>query len=74
MTVDCGWSLPTRTADGELTWNPALFPAGYPALAKFIHGLGLKFGVYGDGGIQTCMTGTPAQAGSLGIFALEILC
>ena len=65
VTVDCGWTLPNRTADGSLTWNPALFPSGYSALGKFIHRLGLGFGVYSDSGIQMCMTGTPAQAGSL---------
>lgn len=64
-TVDCGWTLPARAADGTITWNPALFPSGYPALGDFIHGLGLKFGVYSDGGVQMCMTGTPAQVGSL---------
>ncbi|KAF4628248.1 hypothetical protein G7Y89_g9903 [Cudoniella acicularis] len=65
ITVDCGWTLPDRLANGTLTWNPALFPSGYFALGQFIHGLGLKFGVYSDGGIQMCMTGSPAQNGSL---------
>jgi len=66
VTVDCGWTLPNRTAEGTLTPNPAYFPNGYPALGEFLHGLGLKFGVYQDGGIKTCMTGEPTQAGSLG--------
>ncbi|KAH6666909.1 glycoside hydrolase superfamily [Halenospora varia] len=65
VTVDCGWTLPSRLANGTLTWNPALFPNGYFALGQFIHGLGLKFGVYSDGGVQMCMTGSPAQVGSL---------
>lgn len=65
MTVNCGWILPDRTSSGILTWNPALFPSGYPALGKLIHGLGLRFGIYSDAGVQMCMTGTPAQVGSL---------
>ncbi|KAE9370177.1 carbohydrate-binding module family 35 protein [Stipitochalara longipes BDJ] len=65
VTVDCGWTLPNRTKNGTLTWNPARFPSGYPALGEFIHGLGLGFGVYQDAGTQTCMTGEPVQVGSL---------
>ncbi|THV45485.1 hypothetical protein BGAL_0483g00080 [Botrytis galanthina] len=65
VTVDCGWTLPDRASDGTLTWNPDRFPSGYPALGTFIHGLGLGFGVYSDSGVQMCMTGTPAQVGSL---------
>lgn len=65
VTVDCGWTLPNRTSDGTLTWNPARFPSGYPALGDFIHGLGLGFGVYSDAGVQMCMVGNPAQVGSL---------
>jgi alpha-galactosidase len=68
VTVDCGWTLPNRTAEGTLTWNPALFPSGYPALGTFIHDLDLGFGVYSDGGIKMCVTGSPAQAGSLCMF------
>jgi hypothetical protein len=41
------------------------FPGGIPALSSYIHHLGLKFGMYEDGGVQTC-GGPPAQAGSLG--------
>ncbi|TVY80956.1 putative alpha-galactosidase D [Lachnellula suecica] len=65
VTVDCGWTLPNRTESGLLTWNPARFPNGFPALGQFIHSLGLGFGVYSDAGIQMCMTGEPAQGGSL---------
>ncbi|KAB8296428.1 hypothetical protein EYC80_009172 [Monilinia laxa] len=65
VTVDCGWTLPNRTSAGTLTWNPARFPSGYPALGEFIHGLGLGFGVYSDAGVQMCMVGNPAQVGSL---------
>ncbi|TVY23780.1 putative alpha-galactosidase D [Lachnellula hyalina] len=65
VTVDCGWTLPDRLANGTMTWNSAIFPSGFPALGIFVHNLGLGFGVYSDAGIQMCMTGTPAQVGSL---------
>ena len=65
VTTDCGWTIPTRTANGTLTWNATLFPDGFPAMGAFIHSLGLKFGVYSDGGIQMCMTGGVNQTGSL---------
>ncbi|RDW66999.1 alpha-galactosidase-1 [Coleophoma crateriformis] len=66
VTIDCGWTLPNRTANGTLTWSPERFPNGYPAMGEFIHSLGLGFGVYSDGGVQMCMTGDPVQTGSLG--------
>ncbi|TVY45534.1 putative alpha-galactosidase D [Lachnellula occidentalis] len=65
VTVDCGWTLPDRTASGTMTWNSTIFPSGFPALGTFLHNLGLGFGVYSDAGIQMCMTGEPAQVGSL---------
>lgn len=64
-TTDCGWTIPERTANGTLTWNETLFPRGFPALGEAIHGLGLKFGVYSDAGVQMCMTGGVNQTGSL---------
>lgn len=64
-TCDCGWTVPNRTSNGTMTWNPDRFPSGFPALGEFIHGLGLKWGVYSDSGIQMCMTGLPNQTGSL---------
>lgn len=65
VTTDCGWTLPERAANGELTWNEERFPSGFPALGEYIHDLGLLFGVYSDSGIKMCMTGEPDQAGSL---------
>lgn len=64
-TTDCGWTIPHRTTNGTLTWNETLFPSGFPALGEFIHGIGLRFGVYSDAGVQMCMTGGVNQTGSL---------
>ncbi|KAJ6582781.1 glycoside hydrolase superfamily, partial [Mycena sp. CBHHK59/15] len=46
----------------------SLLPSGVPALANFLHGLGLKFGVYSDGGYYSCdaVGGTAHNLGSLG--------
>ncbi|KAJ7250019.1 glycoside hydrolase [Mycena haematopus] len=43
-------------------------PAGVPALGTFVHNLGLKFGVYSDGGVFACdfVGGTAHYVGSLG--------
>ena len=63
VTTDCGWANKTRTSNDTITWNPTLFPNGFPALGDYIHSLGLGFGVYSDSGIYMCGN---AEAGSLG--------
>lgn len=57
--------MPDRLSDGTLTPNPVLFPSGYGALGEWLHARDLKFGVYQDAGVKTCMTGSPDQVGSL---------
>ncbi|KAJ9364980.1 hypothetical protein DTO280E4_1275 [Paecilomyces variotii] len=64
VTTDCGWSVADRLPNGTLTWNETLFPSGFPSLGRYIHDLGLLFGVYGDSGIKLCGS-PPDQAGSL---------
>ena len=39
---------------GLLQHDPARFPQGIKPVADFVHGLGLKLGIYGDRGIETC--------------------
>lgn len=43
-----------RGADGHLRLNTQLFPNGMRALVDYIHGLGLKAGIYSDAGDNTC--------------------
>ena len=43
-----------RNSQGQLLANPARFPSGMKALADYIHGKGLKAGIYSDAGINTC--------------------
>ncbi|QRV83253.1 hypothetical protein RhiJN_11269 [Ceratobasidium sp. AG-Ba] len=54
MNVDCGWQGTARDSAGNFQWNTALFPSGMPSLISYIHGLGLKFGLYGDSGYYSC--------------------
>lgn len=64
VTTDCGWNADSRSSSGELQWNSTLFPDGGVALGEYIHGLGLKFGVYSGGGYYQCgSTDLPASLG-----------
>ncbi|KAK9780819.1 putative Alpha-galactosidase [Seiridium cardinale] len=64
VTTDCGWPARDRDADGRMKFNETLFPSGGKALGEFIHGLGLKFGLYSGGGYLQCgSTDLPASLG-----------
>lgn len=54
IIVDDCWPAMTRDKDGKLQPDPVRFPSGIPALADYIHKLGLKFGLYEDYGNLTC--------------------
>lgn len=43
-----------RNEKGELLVHPKRFPSGMKSLADYIHGKGLKAGIYSDAGINTC--------------------
>eukprot|EP00124_Ichthyophonus_hoferi_P003137 Ihof_evm2s255 gene=Ihof_evmTU2s255 len=43
-----------RDKDGKLVADPELFPSGIKALGDYIHGKGLKFGIYSSSGPLTC--------------------
>ncbi|KAF5344899.1 hypothetical protein D9758_011556 [Tetrapyrgos nigripes] len=64
---DCGWQGTARNSTGGFTWNTAALPSGVPALSNFVHGLGLKFGLYSVGGFFSCdfVGGTAHWLGSL---------
>ncbi len=58
-----------RDSSGKLVGDNVRFPSGMAALAKYVHDRGLKFGVYGDRGTETCAhynAKTQAQSGSYG--------
>lgn len=61
VIIDDCWSLKERV-DGKLVADPALFPHGMKALSDYIHGRGLKFGMYSCAGFKTC-AGYPSSYG-----------
>ena len=54
VNIDAGWSDHVD-AYGRDAWDTSKFPDGIPAVAKYVHRLGLKFGIY-------LVPGIPAQA------------
>lgn len=54
VNIDDCWSSMQRDQKGRLQPDPKRFPGGIPKLAKYIHGKGLKLGIYGDMGTHTC--------------------
>jgi alpha-galactosidase len=63
VNIDDCWSLMERGADGKLVPDPVKFPSGIQGVADYVHGLGLKLGIYGDAGTNTC-AGYPGSLGS----------
>ncbi|PPR07920.1 hypothetical protein CVT24_000900 [Panaeolus cyanescens] len=68
VNLDCGWQGRSRNSSGGFTWDTSILPSGVPALATYLHNLGLKFGVYSDAGYYSCdsLGGTGHYLGSLG--------
>ncbi|KAL4388595.1 hypothetical protein GQ457_09G025180 [Hibiscus cannabinus] len=54
VNIDDCWSAPIRNLEGQLVPDPKTFPSGIKALADYVHGKGLKLGIYGDAGAFTC--------------------
>ncbi|MFI5913003.1 NPCBM/NEW2 domain-containing protein [Dactylosporangium sp. NPDC051541] len=62
VNIDDCWSQKERDADGRLVPDPVKFPAGIRGVADYVHGKGLKLGIYGDAGTKTC-AGYPGSLG-----------
>lgn len=62
VNIDDCWSAPSRDAKGNLIADPTRFPQGMRVLGRYIHSLGLKFGIYTDVGTTTCQ-GHPGSFG-----------
>jgi len=73
INLDAGWRDETHWDEfGRETWDPVKFPNGIPALAAYIHGKGLKIGIYLHPGmdlgpnspyeLNTPILGTPYHA------------
>ena len=63
INIDDEWQG-TRDANGNIQPNPNNFPYGMAALAQYVHGLGLKIGIYSSPGPTTC-------SGHIGSFGYE---
>ncbi len=53
VNIDDCWQV-SRDASGTIVADPARFPLGIKALADYVHGKGLKLGIYTDAGTGTC--------------------
>lgn len=62
VNIDDCWSSKSRDIHKKLQPDPNRFPNGIPALAKYVHDKGLKLGIYGDYGTETC-GGYPGSMG-----------
>ncbi len=54
LVIDDCWALKERDADGRLVADPEKFPHGMKFIADYVHGKGLKFGMYSCAGTLTC--------------------
>ncbi|KAG5045894.1 hypothetical protein JHK82_015276 [Glycine max] len=50
VNIDDCWSSVTRNLKGQLVPDHKTFPSGIKALADYVHGKGLKLGIYSDAG------------------------
>ncbi|NUT53283.1 MAG: alpha-galactosidase [Saccharothrix sp.] len=69
VVVDDCWYDPQRDSAGNLRANAGRFPSGMKALGDYLHGKGLKFGIYMSPTDRTCAqrVGTyPGSTGSVG--------
>jgi len=53
VNIDDCW-MSGRDSSGNLQWDTSKFPGGIPALATYIHGKGLKLGIYETPYSTTC--------------------
>jgi alpha-galactosidase len=67
VIVDDCWMAETRSASGELQARKTAFPNGIAWLAKQVHALGLKIGIYESAGRRTCEN----RPGSFGHYAKD---
>lgn len=61
IVMDDCWQL-FRDEDGNIQADPNTFPSGIKALSDYVHGLGLKLGLYSCAGDYTCQ-GRPGSNG-----------
>lgn len=60
LILDDCWAELSRDADGRLVPSKKKFPDGLAPVIDYVHGKGLKFGIYSCCGVKTC-AGYPAS-------------
>ena len=60
VNIDDCW-MSGRDSSGNLQWDTSKFPDGIPALATYVHGKGLKLGIYETPSANTCAGKTGGQ-------------
>ncbi|MFC9331024.1 NPCBM/NEW2 domain-containing protein [Kitasatospora sp. NPDC057015] len=71
VNIDDCWQATARDADGNLQADSVRFPSGIKALADYVHGKGLKLGLYATPGTRTCANIWDGYAGKLGSMGHE---
>ncbi len=69
IVVDDCWFNPNRDSSGNLQGDPTRFPSGMKSLGDYLHGKGLKFGLYEAPLDKTCgqyFNSYPGATGSQG--------
>ncbi len=54
VNIDDCWMASSRSSTGHLVPDPGKFPGGITAVANYVHGKGLKLGIYESAGTATC--------------------
>ncbi|XP_073316382.1 alpha-galactosidase 1-like [Primulina huaijiensis] len=63
VNIDDCWAEISRDEKGYLVPKKSTFPSGMKALADYVHGKGLKLGIYSDAGYFTCSKKMPGSLG-----------
>ncbi|XP_060957709.1 alpha-galactosidase 2-like isoform X1 [Cannabis sativa] len=63
VNIDDCWGESNRDEKGNLKAKFKTFPSGIKALADYIHGRGLRLGLYSDAGFMTCSKTMPGSLG-----------
>ncbi|ONF63261.1 NPCBM/NEW2 domain-containing protein [Amycolatopsis keratiniphila] len=61
VNIDDCWAEKNRTPDGKYEAHRTRFPSGIKALADYVHGKGLKLGIYTSAGTETCARTMPGS-------------
>jgi alpha-galactosidase len=54
INIDDMWQASSRDSSGNIVPDGTKFPNGMKALSDYVHGKGLKLGLYSDRGTKTC--------------------